>query len=380
MKLVLTIIAVMSFHAMAQEITPTVAVSQSLSFTDDMDFEGLETAIDRQLLVAGYDNLTGKIKFGSKTYPKTVLRDSLVLLKSLTGEAKECLKSGNKEACLMSFNQAMNSRFAIYRPTPKKGEMGYRKPKTTQFTSYYSPDLSGSRVKTERFKRAIYRLPENATERNMTRVQIDFKGALDGKGHELFYVEDSFFDLYLLHVQGGGRIKIHNEDGTTDVRYLSFAGKNTRTFQMVYHDMKSKGYLKGDSSVDAQREFLAKNPHKEEEVFASCPSYVFFKESLEEPVGVDNIPLTPGRSLAIDVRTYKSSGLINFVKTVRPSGTITEGRVDKIGFARFFIAQDTGGAIRGNARADLYAGYGHEAELAAYNTNELGEQYFLIKK
>jgi membrane-bound lytic murein transglycosylase A len=72
--------------------------------------------------------------------------------------------------------------------------------------------------------------------------------------------------------------------------------------------------------------------------------------------------------------------MINFVRTVRPSHIGASGAVVKVPFSRFFISQDTGGAIRGNARCDLYAGYGHEAELMAYNTNEIGEQYFLIKK
>src|SRR5690606_5943475 len=119
---------------------------------------------------------------------------------------------------------------------------------------------------------------------------------------------------------------------------------------------------------------------KEEEVFNVCPSCVYFKESSEEPVGVNNIPLTEGRSVAIDSRIYKTMGLINFVNTVKASHFDENGKLVKVPFSRFFIAQDTGGAIRGNARCDLYFGYGPQAELTAYNMNEMGEQYFLIKK
>jgi membrane-bound lytic murein transglycosylase A len=344
-----------------------------------MDFSNLELVIERQLTSYEANGLSGKIKFGTKIYPKTVLRDSLLLLRDLTIMTKTCMKSFLQEVCMKNFNQEMNKRFAIYKPIPGKSEQGYRKTKTTQYTSYYSPDLTGSRVKTERYNHPIYGQPTNPADQNYTRVQIDYKGALDGKGYELFYVEDSYYDLYLLHVQGGGRIKIINADGTTEFKYLSYAGKNSRTFQMIYRYMIEKGYLEGDASIPAQRRFLAEHPEKLEEIFDSCPSYVYFKESDHEPLGLDNIPLTENRSLAIDNHIYKTTGMINFVKTLKPVSVDQDGKIVKAPFSRFFISQDTGGAIRGNARCDLYAGYGTLAELSAYNTNELGEQYFLIK-
>lgn len=369
------------FGAVAQEVTPTSRVYQSLEFMDDLDFENLSTAIDRQLLSYEVQNMGGTIKFGTVTYPKSVLKSSLVLLKELTESGKECLSTETRDYCHTQFNRAMNSQFLIYKPIPKKTEITNRTGRnTTHFTSYYSPDLVGSRVRTERFKNAIYKKPVDPADQNHTRVDIDYKGILAGKGLELFYVEDSYFDLYLLHVQGGGRIKVFNEDGTHSFSYLSYDGKNTRPFQMIYKYMVQRGYLRGDASVPAQRRFLEENPDKEEEIFGSSPSYVYFKETAEEPVGLDNIPLTEFRSLAMDSRIYKTTGLINFVKAVKPTHVDENGKVVKAPFSRFFIAQDTGGAIRGNARCDLYSGYGPLAELAAYNTNDMGEQYFLIKK
>lgn len=367
--------------ALAQEVTPTSRVYQSIEFSDDLDFENLSLAIERQLVSYEIQNMKGTIKFGTVTYPKSLLKDSLILLREITEAGKECLAIETREFCHRQINQEMNSKFLIYRPVPNKTELANRSGRnTTHFTSYYSPDLTGSRVRTERFKHAIYKKPTNPEDQNHTRVDIDYKGALAGKGLELFYVEDSYFDLYLLHVQGGGRIKVYNEDGSHSVSYLSYDGKNSRTFQMIYKYMVQRGYLRGDASVPAQRRFLEENPDKEEEIFGSSPSYVYFKESAEEPVGLDNIPLTVQRSLAIDSRIYKTTGLINFIKAVKPTRIDENGKVVKAPFSRFFIAQDTGGAIRGNARCDLYAGYGPLAELAAYNTNDMGEQYFLIKK
>ncbi len=363
------------------DVTPTQRVNQSLTFSDDMEFENLEMAIDRQLVSYNSARLSGNIRLGKDTYPKTALRESLELLRSLAVRTRKCLRAKREASCMSAFNKEINNKFAIYKPVPAKTEPGYRSKNGTHFTAYYSPDLTGSRVQTARFKRPIYKLPPNPEDQNATRVDIDYRGALSGKGLELFYVEESFFDLYLLHVQGGGRIKIKNPDGTSELKYLSYAGKNNRPFQMIYKYMLSKGYLKpGQAGIPGQRRFLAENPEKEEEIFASCPSYIYFKESEEEPVGLDNIPLTEGRSLAIDNSIYKTMGMINFVKTVKASKVDGSGKVEKVPFSRFFISQDKGGAIRGNARCDLYFGYGPLAELTAYNMNEQGEQYFLMKK
>lgn len=375
MKMIFCAIFFFSFTVLAQEVTPTKRLYQSLEFADDMNFENLDLAIERQLDSYKRFKLRGKIKFGSDTYPKSILKDSLLLLKEIADKNQECLKTRAEAECMHELNRELNAKFTIYRP------IAAEEPKTTKFTSYYSPDFTGSRVPTERFKRPIYRKPEREEDRNFTRVEIDYQGALAGKGYELFWVEESFYDLYLLHVQGGGRIKIINPDGTTEMKYLSYGGKNSHTFKMVYHYMLEQGYIKpGADSINHQRQFLLDNPDKNEEVFSVTPSYIYFYESDEEPVGLNDIPLTEGRSLAIDRRIYKTMGLINFVKTDKATHLDENGNVVKAPFSRFFIAQDTGGAIRGNARCDLYSGYGPQAELMAYSMNDMGEQYFLIKK
>jgi membrane-bound lytic murein transglycosylase A len=365
-----------SLSLLAIEKTPTESFNQCMVFSDDLKFEKMDLAIERQMKAFKRMGLEGEIQFGEKVYPKTVLKESLLLLQSLFSEARECLQKESNSLCLNQFNYKINENFDFYRPLLEEGKNSEGL-KRTKFTSYYSPDFNGSRVKTERFARAIYSAPTDEADKKFSRVEIDYHGALAGKGLELFWVEESFFDLYLLHVQGGGRIKIHNEDGTTEMKYLSYDRGNSQSFQMIYKYMLNKGYIT-NASIDNQRKFLMDNPDKQEEIFGVCPNYIFFKESDEEPVGVNSIPLTEGRSLAIDTRIYKTVGLINFVKTRRAQ--FKEGKLVKVPFSRFFVAQDTGGAIRGNARCDLYFGYGPEAERTAYNMNDLGEQYFLIKK
>jgi membrane-bound lytic murein transglycosylase A len=135
----------------------------------------------------------------------------------------------------------------------------------------------------------------------------------------------------------------------------------------------------GEFSVYHQRKYLVDNPGVLEEVLSICPSYIFFKVTTDEPLGVKNIPLTENRSLATDYRIYKEYGILNFVQAVKPVRNAS-GDLEHKAFSRFFINQDTGGAIKGNARSDLYFGYGPEAATVANNLKKLGKQYFLIKK
>jgi membrane-bound lytic murein transglycosylase A len=375
----LLICLLFSFSLYAQIETPTERVLSSLSFIDDMEFENLELAISRQLKALPPSRLSGTITYGDTTYPRSFLKESLEEFLKQIKLTQSCFKVSAKESCLAEFNQKINQEFDLYKPIPSKAEPGFNKKETTLFTVYFSPDFKGSRTANKQFTHPIYALPKSAELQGQSRDAIDFGGVLRNKGLELFWVEESLFELYILHVEGGGRIKVQNPDGTETYSYLSYAGANGQKFQFIKKYMVEKGFLRAEeASVDNQRDFIENNPHLAREIYASNPSYIFFKETHDEPLGVDNIPLTEGRSLAIDTRIYKHVGVINYVKTKK--GTRLNQQTVMSPFSRFFISQDTGGAIRGNARCDLYLGFGAEAETAAHNTKSMGEQYFLIKK
>ena len=381
MKYFLVLIFTFSFAAFAQNSTPTTEYNQTMVFEDDLDFANMLLAIDRQLESFRRAPQRTTVKYGRKTYPAKSLEETMVSFRELVVETQECFKRAQKEFCMNEFNARVNVEYDIYVPVPASTEPGFGQKQTTLYTGYYSPDLNGSRTPTARYKNPIYSLPSRADQRSLSREQIDFEGALVGQGLELFYVEESLFDIYIFHVEGGGRITLHNEDGSIAGKtYISYASGNGQRFEFIYKIMLERGFLKpGEASIANQRKFIEENPQHAREIFSSCPSYIFFKETNDEPLGVRNIPLTENRSLAIDVRIYKDVGVINYIKANRPRFA-QDGSVERVNFSRFFISQDTGGAIRGNARVDLYLGFGPEAALGANSMKGQGEQYFLIKK
>ena len=127
------------------------------------------------------------------------------------------------------------------------------------------------------------------------------------------------------------------------------------------------------------RRYLSEHPEVVDEVLNHNPSYVFFRVLDSEPVGNIGVPLTPGRSVALDYRLFPK-GALAFVSCRKPV-VDDKGRIIKwIKFSRFVLNQDTGGAIRGAGRADLFWGSGLYAETAAGHMKHEGELFILIKK
>lgn len=379
--LIAMFIVAFGVSASVSKMGPTQRVYETIEFSDDLNFDNMLLAIDRQLeQLSKYPTLKTKFKLGTLFYTRQNLKGSLDLFKKYVLEAKTCLGTDVSTDCYQDLSSKINKEFALYKPKPSQSEAGFKTGKTL-FTSYYSPDLIGSKVKTDIFKNPIYAMPVKSDLRSLSREQIDFEGKLDGKNLELFYVKESRYDIWLLHVEGGGRVQVTNEDGSVSSFYLSYAGTNKLKFNMLYKYMNEQGMLEpGKTSIAHQRQYLEENPGDERAVMASCPSYVFFKVTKDEPLGVRNIPLTENRSLATDYRKYQEYGLINFIQTKKPVSLNEQGEVITENFSRFMINQDTGGAIKGNARSDLYFGFGKKAEFVANHLKFLGNQYFLIKK
>ena len=357
-------------------IPPLEKVNQSLIFEDDLEFENLNLALDRQIINFKKKNLNEVIIFGDRKIKREVLLKSALKLKELIHSYSFCV-SKNYKNCQNTFQVEIENYFDIYKPIPEKNERGYSSAQTF-FTAYYSPDFHGSFTKSHIYKNPIYAYPSDSKLQRLSSDEINYQGKLQGKKLELIFVKESLYDIWLLHVEGGGRVQVQTDKGIK-YYYLSYASSNKQKFQMLYHYMLAQGMLvRGKQSIADQRSYFNLNPADQRAILNSCPSFIFFKLTDIAPLGVENIPLTDNRSLATDYRKFNEYGIINFVRFKRPMRV--NGELIQRPFSRFFINQDTGGAIKGNARCDLFFGHGKDAELAANYTLGLGDQYLLILK
>jgi membrane-bound lytic murein transglycosylase A len=230
-------------------------------------------------------------------------------------------------------------------------------------TGYYEPTLEASRQPTALHQVPLYRPPVNLAGRRpwYTRQEIDTlpeaRAAL--RGREIVYVTDPL-DALALQVQGSGRIRVAEPDGSVRTVRLAYAASNDQPYRSVGSWLLQQGALR-DASWPGIKAWAAQNPQRVNEMLWSNPRTVFFREEpLSEfdsafgPRGAQGVPLTPGRSIAVD-------------KDSIPYGTpvwlVSTGPA--VNLHRLVLAQDTGSAIVGAVRADYFTGWGPQAgELA----------------
>ena len=240
------------------------------------------------------------------------------------------------------------------------------------YTGYFEPSLRASRKKSAKYPYPLYRMPSDLKKGvpYHTRQAIDRKGALTGKGLEIAWVE-SEMDAFFLHIQGSGRLVF--EDGS--IAHVLYAGKNNRPYVPIGRVMRDQGLLEPDNiSMQSIRECLLGNPEKCAELYDSNPSYVFFREASQGPVGAMGRPLTPYVSIATD-RSVLPHGSLVCAVTPLPDA---KGQPNR-GFYGLALPQDTGGAIK-RQRIDLFCGPGEEASHNAGFMNYKGPLYMLVKK
>lgn len=264
-------------------------------------------------------------------------------------------------------------------------------------TGYYEPILPGSRTCTAEFAIPLLsrppdlvnlveesqrgamahqythmrRLPSGEHAPYATRAEIE-NGALAGQGLEVFWLHDPV-DAFFLHVQGSGVIALPDGSRTR----VAYDGKNGHPYTSIGRYLIDEGLFPADQmTLDALKDWLRANPSLCAGVLQQNKSYVFFRELVgaeaDSPVGVEEIPLTPGRSLAVDTGFHAIGSPVYVVAPDLTHATQAGG------FQRLMIAQDVGSAIRGPERGDLYFGTGDAAGRLAGNTKHAGTFHVLL--
>jgi membrane-bound lytic murein transglycosylase A len=233
------------------------------------------------------------------------------------------------------------------------------------FTGYYEITLNGSRRREGPYQTPIYRRPPAPSR--YSRAEID-AGALDGAGLELLWA-DNPVDVFFLHIQGSGQVRLRG-GGTVRVAY---DGQNGRPFVPVGRLLVERGILpRATATMAAIREWMMLHPREGEALRREDPSYVFFREIAGDgPIGAEQVVLSPGRSLAVD-RAFIPLGV--------PVWLDAAERYSATPYRRLVIAQDTGGAIRGPVRGDLFWGTGAAAGVRAGAMRAIGRYYLLLPK
>jgi membrane-bound lytic murein transglycosylase A len=226
-------------------------------------------------------------------------------------------------------------------------------------TGYYEPLLDAARAPGAGYTVPLYRPPAGLGDRKpwYSRQEIDTlpeaRAAL--RGREIAYVADPV-DALVLQIQGSGRVRMREADGTRRVVRLAFAGTNDHPYKSVGRWLLDQGAIR-DASWPGIKAWIAQNPQRVQEMLWSNPRTVFFREEpLSEfdaafgPRGAQGVPLTPGRSIAVDPASIPY-GTPVWLASSGPQLTLR----------RLVLAQDTGSAILGAVRADYFAGWGPEA-------------------
>jgi len=268
------------------------------------------------------------------------------------------------------------------------------------FTGYYEPILKGSLKRTEHCRYPLYRTPEETVVVRLDRFQgtysqgrligrlekgevlphfsrrqIDSEGVLAGRGLEIAWV-DNPVDLFSLHIQGSGKIRL--ADGRQVA--VNYAQSNGRPFRGLTGMMAARGLLaEGERSYEQMKRVLLDRPGERQELMNYNERYIFFRIVPEGPLGALGLTLVPGRSIATDFDLYPK-GALAMIETRKPVFD-DEGRIISWQpFSRLVLNHDTGAAIKGPGRVDLFCGTGPAAERTAGAMKEKGRMFFILKR
>ncbi len=242
------------------------------------------------------------------------------------------------------------------------------------FTGYYETEVEGSRFPSDEYTIPVYAAPTETLKRHQSKVFADLDrtkiedGALAGKELEICYVKNPI-DAFFAQIQGSTRVKLDNGK----LLRLNYIASNGMPYTPVGKFLIDRGIVsKEEMSMDKIRDYMESNPEEGKELRRKNRSFVFFQETPlgahDECIGAQGVPLTPGRSLAVDRRIH-IYGTPIWVEAELP----IDSEKPETRFRRLLFAQDTGSAIVGPARADIYFGHGEEISHIAGRIKQHGQ-------
>ena len=354
-------------------------------FADDLGFADLKTAVERSLVWYRRMAADAVVSFGSDTYTAGHMADGLEQFLRL-------LKTGPTPERL---NEAIRRHFHVY------GFFEDNQPREVLFTGYYEPLLQGSLEPDAVYRYPVYGRPHDLLSIRLSdfstdlpketlvgrrvgqtvvpyfpRAHIDGSAdALAGRADPIAWVDDPV-DLFFLHVQGSGRLQLDNGE----TRQVHFHISNGRPYRSIGKYLIGAGKIpREEVTMPSIRAYLKAHPEEMRQILDYNPRYIFFTTREHGPKGCFAVELTPGRSLALDRKLFPPAALV-FVRTQKPvtnnDGTIREW----VDFSRFMLNQDTGSAITGPGRADIFWGHGTYAETAAGHMKHPGQLFFLVAR
>lgn len=369
----------LSFSGCGKKVLLPLSTNQYPLFRDAHAYTGLDRAMEQSLIYLRKRPPSTSFTIGNHNYSINHLIRSIEFFRILI----------EKHPSPTLLNRQISTYFDIFQAS---GTEGYNPKHKMLVTGYYQPLFEGSPVRKVPFLHPLYGIPSDLVLRRNSKSGAKQIGRLEGShflqywtrkeiethqsasSNELVYLRDPI-DAFLLHVQGSGLIRM--TDGT--IRGIHYAMKNGRPYKSIGKFMVETGRINlEEASIATIRKYLVAHPEEIKEILHHNESFIFFEwTATHGAIGNLGRELTAGRSIAVDQHCFPA-GSLAFLRSRKPvqNGAI----INWVPLERFVLVQDTGSAIRGPGRIDLFWGSGQKAGLAAGRMKEDGTLYFLLLK
>jgi membrane-bound lytic murein transglycosylase A len=381
---ILLVLRLCSLQRFGTEAPDTVSQPEHIQLADDLDRDSLDLALQRSLDYVRRLPPERLLPLSDRQITASTLRQTLETFQHLLHQAPT----------VAALHAALHEQFDFVQASGRQGRGD------VLFTGYYEPVLSGSLAPTERFTYPLYMPPPDLIHIDLarfrpewtgerlvaqyrdgqivpyfTRREIDVEAKLQGRGLELVWLPD-IVDAFFLHIQGSGHIRLPNGQ---DMR-VHYAASNGHPYRSIGKLLLDEARISPNAITMQQlRQYLRTHPGDRERVLNHNPRYIFFHQVDEGPIGRLGFALVPGRSIATDPRLFPASGLA-FIQTQQPVLNASHEVIGWQPLSRFVFNHDSGSAIKGPGRVDLYWGSGTPAEAAAGRLKHEGRLFFLLKR